>query len=141
MTSAEDIYLFRHALLRGGAYAMLTDEDRALGHRLAAEWLALRGEEDALVLAEHFERGGDGERAGPCYLRAADRAGRGGDSLGGIRMVRRGLAGTVDAATRAALLGMSCQLHYHRIELLDDARADATELLQIALPGSAPSRW
>ncbi len=131
-------YAFRHALLREGAYAMLTDEDRALGHRLAAEWLALRGEEDALVLAEHFERGGDGERAGPCYLRAADRAGRGGDSLGGIRMVRRGLAGTIDAGTRAALLGMSCQLHYHRIELLDDARADATELLQIAMPGSAP---
>ena len=33
---------FRHALLREGAYAMLTQEDRTLGHRLAGEWLEQR---------------------------------------------------------------------------------------------------
>ena len=56
-------YAFRHALLREAAYAMLTDADRALGHRLAGEWLEQRGESDALVLAEHFERGGEPARA------------------------------------------------------------------------------
>ena len=30
---------FRHVFLRGAAYATLTEEDRALGHRLAAQWL------------------------------------------------------------------------------------------------------
>ena len=33
-------YAFRHALVREAAYAMLTDADRALGHRLAGAWLA-----------------------------------------------------------------------------------------------------
>src|SRR5262249_27277704 len=39
----EEEYVFRHALLREGAYAMLTDGDRALGHRLAGEWLEQNG--------------------------------------------------------------------------------------------------
>ncbi len=59
----EEEYTFRHALLREGAYTMLTDEDRVLGHRLAGEWLEQHGEEDPLVLAEHFEQGREGERA------------------------------------------------------------------------------
>jgi predicted ATPase len=47
---------FRHALLREGAYASLTEGDRRLGHRLAGEWLAQRGEADPVVLADHLER-------------------------------------------------------------------------------------
>jgi eukaryotic-like serine/threonine-protein kinase len=38
-------YTFRNALLHEGALAMLTDEDRALGHRLASEWLKARAGE------------------------------------------------------------------------------------------------
>nr|WP_240807977.1 serine/threonine-protein kinase [Polyangium spumosum] len=41
----EEALRFRHALLREGAYSMLTEEDRALGHRLAGEWLEKRGGE------------------------------------------------------------------------------------------------
>ena len=33
--AGEEEYVFRHALIREGAYAMLTDRDRELGHRLA----------------------------------------------------------------------------------------------------------
>ena len=40
-------YTFRHALLREGAYASLTDEDKRLGHRLAGEWLEEHGEDDS----------------------------------------------------------------------------------------------
>src|SRR5262249_45931732 len=54
---------FRHSLLREGAYATLTEEDQRLGHRLAGEWLEQRGESDPMVLAGHFERGGDSARA------------------------------------------------------------------------------
>ena len=32
----QDEYVFRHGLVREAAYAMLTDADRTLGHRLAA---------------------------------------------------------------------------------------------------------
>ena len=32
-------FAFAHALVREAAYAMLTDEDCRLGHRLAAKWL------------------------------------------------------------------------------------------------------
>ncbi|MDI1448547.1 serine/threonine-protein kinase [Polyangium sp. 6x1] len=70
----EPQYAFRQALWREGAYAMLTDEDRALGHYLAAEWLEEKGEADALVLAEHFERGGAAARAASFYLASAEQS-------------------------------------------------------------------
>src|SRR6185503_7917732 len=38
----ETEFAFRHALLREGAYAMLTEAARALGHRLAGAWLQKR---------------------------------------------------------------------------------------------------
>src|SRR5262249_17512232 len=103
--AGEEEVSFRHALLREGAHAMLTDEDRALGHRLAAEWLEPRGEQDMLVLAEHFEKGGSGERAGHCYLRAAERARSSGDNMAALAHVRRGLACPVSEALRIRLLG------------------------------------
>jgi serine/threonine protein kinase len=54
----EEEYVFCTALLREGAYAMLTDADRALGHDLAGEWLEQMGEENAAVISGHYERGG-----------------------------------------------------------------------------------
>ena len=61
---------FRHTLLREGAYAMLTESDRVLGHRLAAAYLEAQGESDALVLAEHWERGREPDRAQALRVRA-----------------------------------------------------------------------
>ncbi|MBK7580524.1 MAG: protein kinase [Myxococcales bacterium] len=72
-------YAFRHSLLREAAYRMLTPEDRALGHRLAAEWLSENGESNALVLAEHWDQGNEAERAMSLYLRAAEQALAGND--------------------------------------------------------------
>ncbi|WP_437986780.1 hypothetical protein [Sorangium sp. So ce117] len=37
--SGEEELAFRHALLREGAYATLTEGDRTLGHKLAGAWL------------------------------------------------------------------------------------------------------
>src|SRR5439155_107651 len=70
----EEELSFRHALVREAAYAMLTPEDRALGHRLAGEWLDDAGESEAVVLAEHFAVGGDRARARASYRRAAEQA-------------------------------------------------------------------
>ena len=75
----EHEYAFRHGLVREAAYAMLTSEDRMLGHKLAGEWLELAGEGEAVVLAEHFERGGAPERAVEWYGKAAEQALEGND--------------------------------------------------------------
>ncbi|AKT39458.1 protein kinase [Chondromyces crocatus] len=72
--SGEEEFTFRQALLREGAYGLLTEEDRALGHRLAAEWLEAAGEADPLVLAAHLERGGQPTRAAMFLLRGAELA-------------------------------------------------------------------
>ncbi|MCP4677918.1 MAG: protein kinase [Deltaproteobacteria bacterium] len=63
--------VFRHALFREAAYAMLTEEDRALGHRLAAQWLEQAEEKDPLVVAEHWIKGREPARAIPYFIRAA----------------------------------------------------------------------
>jgi tetratricopeptide (TPR) repeat protein len=84
-------YRFRHALVREAAYAMLTERDRVRGHLRAGEWLASRGAAiDAVVLAEHFERGNDQQRASGWYQRAAEQAVEGDD-----------LATAIDCAERA----------------------------------------
>jgi eukaryotic-like serine/threonine-protein kinase len=67
-------YVFRHAIVREAAYSMLTEEDRALGHKLAGEWLERSGHNDAMALAEHFSRGGEPARAVRWYRRAAEQA-------------------------------------------------------------------
>jgi eukaryotic-like serine/threonine-protein kinase len=85
-------FTFRHALLRDAAYASLTEEDRALGHQLAGVFLEGAGESDALVLAEHFERGGEQARAVLGYLRAAEQALEGNDFGAVLHRVERGIA-------------------------------------------------
>jgi len=67
-------YAFRHALLREAAHASLTDRDRALGHQLAASWLASNGETDPRVMTEHYERAGDRTHAIPYIVRLAELA-------------------------------------------------------------------
>jgi tetratricopeptide (TPR) repeat protein len=93
--------LFRHALLREAAYAMLTDSDRRLGHGIAAEWLTSAGESDALLLAEHLERGGRSQDAVPWYRRAAEQALDANDLAGMIDRAERGIA----AGATGQLLG------------------------------------
>jgi hypothetical protein len=46
----------------------------ALGHRLAAAWLAGQGEIDPVSLAEHHERGGEAAQAVAAYIVASERA-------------------------------------------------------------------
>ncbi|HWO17831.1 MAG TPA: protein kinase [Kofleriaceae bacterium] len=134
----EDEYTFRHALVREGAYATLTDEDRALGHRLAGAWLEQRGVQDPLVLAEHFERGGERARAGLCYLRAAEQAHQGADAMASIAQARRALACGVPDELRLRCLGMLCEAHVFGVEAVRDVLPYAEEVLRDAPRGSGP---
>jgi len=151
-------YEFRHALLREAAYAMLTEGDRALGHRLAGRWLERAGETDAMALAGHFERGQMPAAAARAYLRAAEDALHGNDFEAALARVRRGLASLADAAAaghdaetvefhrglpaperasrtnKGPLLLLEAEVHRWRGEFADAERC-AHEALEVLPPG------
>jgi tetratricopeptide (TPR) repeat protein len=83
---------FRHALLREGAYATLTSSDRRMAHARAGEWLLQLGENDASVLAHHFELGADAEKAAHYHALAGEQALSVSDFSVAIRAAERGLA-------------------------------------------------
>ena len=95
-------YEFRHGLIREGAYAMLTEHDRRLAHRLAATWLRDHGEKDSSVLAEHFELGGQPDVAVSFYLQAAEDALETGGLDAALDMAEHGIA----CGATGRLLGM-----------------------------------
>lgn len=127
---------FRHALLRDGAYAMLTDEDRRVGHELAGGWLVEAGETDPMTLAEHFERGVSRRRAAPWFLRAAEDANRGGDLEATVVRARRGLACDAQEPEKSALGALLCEVHGWRMQL-EPCLEHADRVLAEATPGNA----
>ncbi|MBK9264517.1 MAG: protein kinase [Polyangiaceae bacterium] len=89
--AGDEEYAFRQALLREGAYGLLTEKDRELGHRLAGDLLERAGETNPLILAGHFERGGLGARAAQYYIRGAELASARRDDLDAERWYSRAL--------------------------------------------------
>jgi hypothetical protein len=134
----EEELVFRHALLREGAYAMLTDEDRSVGHRLAGQWLEQHGESDALILAEHFDRSEDRGRAAQYYLRAADHAYSADDADAILLCVERGLGCGAEGELRVALLSLKAGVRIWQ-EQYAESIALATEALDGLPAGSR--RW
>ncbi|HYI00842.1 ATP-binding protein, partial [Hyalangium sp.] len=134
----EEEFAFRHALLREGAYGMLTETDLALGHRLAGEWLEQHEERDALALAEHFERGKELERAVYHYVRAADRASEANDAEALLSCAERGLRCSPQGELRGALLSLKASVHLGR-EQYTETIALASEALELLPAGSR--RW
>jgi eukaryotic-like serine/threonine-protein kinase len=129
---------FRHALLREGAYATLTEDDRRSGHCLAGRWLEQHGDTDPMVLAGHFERGGDGARAASYYLRAAEQAVHVLDLDATVVRAGLGLGCAPPPDLRLALLGMRCEAATYASQLLGAVQPDAEEVLRAAPPGSLP---
>ncbi|HEU4409619.1 MAG TPA: serine/threonine-protein kinase PknK, partial [Polyangiaceae bacterium] len=101
---AEPELAFRHALVRDSAYASFTEADRARAHRVAARWLEQAGEADPLVLATHYERGGEPGRAAACYHRAAGLSLAGNDPPGALAYAERARALGPDEALRPWVL-------------------------------------
>ncbi|HEX2572036.1 MAG TPA: protein kinase [Polyangia bacterium] len=135
--AGEEEYGFRHALLREGAYAMLVDEDRVVGHRLAGEWLEGHGEHDAIVLAEHFARGHEPARAARYYLRAAEHALVAGDMETAEAHAKRGLACGGPEEVRVELLGILCEAYLWRLQW-EAVVPYLEEALRLAQPGTVP---
>ncbi len=107
---------WRQPLLRDAAYAMLTDDDRALGHRLAGEWLAENAEVEPAVLARHFELGGAPDVAARAWAGAAELALGASDLAAALAHAERGLALGTDPAVRASLLAAAAEAHRWRAE-------------------------
>ena len=128
---------FRHALVREAAYAMLTDEDRALGHRLAGDWLEASACDDPLVLAEHRERAGQGLLAAAWYLSAAQQALDGDDLEGARARAARGIA----CGATGELLGELRRVHGEATHLLGAEREsiESGRAALALLPRSSPS--
>jgi tetratricopeptide (TPR) repeat protein len=132
--AGETEHAFRHAIVREAAYAMLTDEDRTLGHRLAAEWLEAVGEPDAMVLAEHLERGGEAARAVRAFARAAGQSLEGNDLPAALARAERGLHAGATGEAQGELRLVQAQAHYWRGENAEAARA-AAEAMPLLPPG------
>jgi tetratricopeptide (TPR) repeat protein len=86
-------FSFRHAILREAAYAMLTDADRKVAHGLAGSFLGRCGrDDDAVAIAEHFERAADPAHAVEWYRRAAEQALSTNDIHAALARSERGIA-------------------------------------------------
>ena len=109
--SEEDEYAFRHDVVQEATYAMLTEADRTLAHALAGEWLERVGERDALILAEHFERGAQPARAAVSYQRSAEHALEGNDFVQAVSRAERALGLATDTERSGALKALQAAAH------------------------------
>ena len=133
----EEAYAFRNALIRESAYGLLTEEDRRVGHRRAAEYLESAGEHDALAIAEHFEKGLVPVKAAEYFLKAGLRSFECNDLEEALRRGQRGLACSESGQTQGELRTLLTMAHCWRFEL-EDAYLDGRAAWPLVSPGS---RW
>lgn len=99
--------VFRHSLVRDAAYAMLTEQDRTLGHRLAGEFLEASGLHNPVEIAGHYAQGGAPEQAARWWAEAAADALAGSDLTEAVERAELALASgpalELEAATRTLL--------------------------------------
>jgi tetratricopeptide (TPR) repeat protein len=132
----DDELVFRHELARDAAYALLTREDRVLGHRLAGEWLERHGFREPLVLAEHFDRGADPARARECYARAAADALHASDFGAAITRAERAVTCGADGWSLGELRVLQARAS-RWLGLYAEARAYAEDAAAVLTTGSA----
>ncbi len=134
----EQEYVFRHAFVAEAAYTMLTDKDRIIGHKLAAQWLEKVGESEAVVLAEHLERGGEPKRAITFYRRAAAQALEGNDLAACLARADAGIACGAEGEVLGRLALRKAEAHRWRGENLQ-AKECAVQALDLLPRGGR--RW
>jgi len=135
-SSHRDHFAFRHAPLRDAAYGLSSPEERAALHVRAGQWLERAGENDAVKLASHFDRGGERASASRFYLRAARQALAGNDFIASIDRAERAIvSGGEDGESFEARL-VIVEARRARAQW-DQASAMAMTVLSAARLGSA----
>jgi eukaryotic-like serine/threonine-protein kinase len=128
-------YSFRHAYVREAAYAMLTEEDRLLGHKLAARHLVSAGEPDPTLLAEHFCRAREMDKAIRHFSRAATQALEGNDLQKALSRAERGIECGAEGDDLGRLLVIQAEAHRWRGENVEGMRR-AEQALAVLPRGS-----
>jgi tetratricopeptide (TPR) repeat protein len=128
----EEQYAFRHTLVREAAYGMLTEGDRTLGHRLAGGWLERVGEQGAMTLAEHFERGAVAARAVVFYAEAAEQALEADDLAAAIARAERGIVSGAAGEALGRLRLLQAEAHRWRGDSAEATRSAAAALNEAA---------
>ncbi len=128
-------YSFRHPLMRDAAYGLLSESDRRLGHLLAGRYLEDRGEQDAVVLAEHYWQANELDRAATFFWRAAQASVDRNDLAGALLRAERGLACRPGPQLRGGLVAMLSEVHTFR-DNWDQALALGMEAFGLLRPGS-----
>jgi hypothetical protein len=91
-----------------------------------------------MVLAGHFEHGGQPARAGEFYLRAAEQAHYASDGNAAKARAQRGLECGAQGDLRMALLGLLCEVNFFEGSMESTIVSYAEEVMRIAKKGSAP---
>jgi eukaryotic-like serine/threonine-protein kinase len=123
---------FRHAMVREAAYSMLTESDRRLGHLLAGDWLERAGEGDAMLLAQHFERGGEPARALGWFRRAAEISLAANDFRGALDRAERGANSGASGEVLGALRLIQAEAHRWCGEFAEGKRRGAEAMALLA---------
>jgi hypothetical protein len=123
----EDVFAFRHDLLREAAYEALTARDRELGHRLAAKYLVATSSAAPEALAFHFERGGDAASAADYFAQAAESAFDASDFAGAARHAQAALdRGVAEPGNPQLTLSKAFRFMNNRGAALEHASAAMT---------------
>ncbi|MFO0676968.1 MAG: protein kinase [Polyangiaceae bacterium] len=133
------VFTFRQDLTRESAYATLTPDDRALGHRLAASFLVENDAGTPIELAIHFDQGGSSEDAVHWYGVAAEEALMVADLDATARWTCRAIELGAEGAARGALLALQAQIAWRSQDMATAHRIgrEAVDLL----PKGSKSWW
>ena len=105
LSQSGGMWSFRHALVRDAAYAMLTDADRKAAHLLAAEHLERDPRGLGPVIADHFARAGEPDRASRWLAASAAEALEANDLTACVDLAERAIAAPTTASDRAEWRG------------------------------------
>jgi serine/threonine protein kinase/tetratricopeptide (TPR) repeat protein len=116
-------HVFRHALLHQAAHSMLSPKDEVGGHCLAGYFLEEAGERDAIVLADHFEKGKKPDRAVRWLRVAANQAIEVDDLKAALDRVDRGVHLGAQGDDLAELRVVESEARYWKGEYAEAERA------------------
>jgi eukaryotic-like serine/threonine-protein kinase len=116
-------HVFRHALLHQAAYAMLTPKDEVSGHYMAADFLEKNGEREAIILADHYEKGEQPGHAVRWLRVAANQAMEVDDLAAALTRVERGVKLGAQGDDLAELRVVESEARFWKGEYVEAERA------------------